>query len=76
MVGGIDIAPPAGRMMAVIAAMMGVVVMCVEGCCHGGISYFDATRVASFSIAANFFLEAASQAAYSASLTTCSSIGM
>jgi hypothetical protein len=62
-IGGIDVAPPAGGVMGVVAAVMGVVVMGVEGGGHGAISYFDATRVASFSIAANFFLEAASHAA-------------
>ena len=48
-VGGIDIAPPAGGVVGVVAAaVMEVFVMCVEGeIGHGAISYFDATRVAS-----------------------------
>src|ERR1043165_8375826 len=61
-VGGIDVAPPAGGMVGMVPAVMRVFVMGVEGGGHGAISYFDATRVASFSIAANFFLESASQA--------------
>jgi hypothetical protein len=49
-------------MMGVIAAVVGVFVVRVEGGGHGDVSYFDATRVVSFSIAANFFLAPASQA--------------
>ena len=74
MVGGIDVAAPAGGMVSVLAVM--VVFVGVEGGGHGDISYFDATRVAPFSSAANSALDLASQAAYSASVTTCSSIGI
>ena len=45
----------------IIYKIIEVFVVRVEGGGHGDISYFDATRVASVSIASNFFLEAASQ---------------
>ena len=53
-----------------VIAVMGVFVMGVEGGCHGGISYFDATRVASFSSAANLVLASASQAANASGVCT------